>query len=183
MVMLFFFSLAGCTEEKYADKRPAEQSRFVGLIREWRDTINAAQKNPGLRMQLLEKGVFSAKTHIQDSLQLQFSLWEARVLNLAPDPTASEYIIASFGMNLDGGKMTEEFRFKSLVFTSRTFQSDPAYAILKTLKAGDIIRISGNFKTVQKTINIDSFNDLTQSKNVLDNPEFKVEITTLEKLE
>lgn len=181
ITLLFITSLTGCMEEKYVDNRPAEQARLVSIVREWRDTVNAAEKNEVLRRQLLENGVDSVKAHIQDSLQLQFKSWEARVLNVGADPTAPEYIIASFGMNLDAGNMSEKTRYQSLVFTGRTSESAPVYASIKALEVGDIIRIDGSFNTLQKTINIDSYNDLSKSKNVLDNPEFRVEITKVEK--
>ena len=182
IALLFVISLTGCMEEKYVDSRPVEQARFVSMVREWRDTINAAKKNEGLRLQLLENGVNAVKAHIRDSLKLQFKSWEARVLDVAPDPSAPEYTIASFGMNVDAGNMSEKTRYQSLVFTSRTSQSESAYASIKTLDVGDLIRIDGSFKTLQKTINIDSYNDLSKSKNVLDNPEFRVEIAKVEKL-
>ena len=180
--MLFVVFLAGCMEEKYVDNRPAEQVRFAGMVREWRDTVNAAENNSALRGQLLEKGVISVKAHIQDSLKLQFKGWEARVLAVSPDPTSPEYLITSFGMNLDSGVMSEKTRYQSVVFISRSSQSDPAYNIIKTLKVGDLIRVDGSFKTLQKTINIDSYNDLSKTKNVLDNPEFRVEISQVKKL-
>ena len=182
IALVFVISLTGCMEGKYTDNRPAEQARFISIVREWRNTVNAAEKNEGLRRQLLENGVDSVKAHIGDSLQLQFNAWVARVLNIAPDPADRDYIISSFGMNLDTGHMTENTRYQSVVFTSRTSESQPAYATLKTLTVGDIARIDGQFKTLQKTINIDSYNDLSKSKNVLDNPEFRVEIGGIEKL-
>ena len=182
IALVFVISLTGCMEGKYTDNRPAEQVRFISIVREWRDTVNAAEKNEGLRRQLLENGVASVKAHIGDSLQLQFKAWEARVLDVAPDPADRDYIVASFGMNLDAGPMTEKSRYQSVVFTSRTATAEPVYAILKTLEVGYIVRIDGKFKTLQKTINIDSYNDLSKSKNVLDNPEFRVEIEKVEKL-
>ena len=180
--LVLVISLTGCMEKEYTDNRPEEQARFISIIREWRDTVNAAEKNEGLRRQLLENGVDSVKAHIGDSLQLQFTAWEARVLDVAPDPAEPDYIVASFGMNLDAGHMTEKTRYQSVVFTSRTSESEPAHAALKTLTVGDIARIDGKFKTLQKTINIDSYNDLPKTKNVLDNPEFRVEIGKVEKL-
>ena len=182
IVLLLLISLTGCMEEKYVDNRPAEQVRFVGTVREWRDTVNAAEKNSALRGQLLEKGVISVNAHIQDSLKLQFKAWEARVLDVAPDPTAPEYIITSFGMNLDSGVMSEKTRYQSVVFISRASQSEPAYAILKTLKVGNNIQMDGSFITVQKTINMDSYNNLSKTKNVLDNPELRVEISQIKQL-
>jgi hypothetical protein len=182
IALLFLISVTGCMEEKYVDHRPAEQARLVSIVREWRDTVNASENNVSLRRQLLGNGVDSVKTYILDSLQLQFKSWEARVLNVAPDPTAPEYTIASFGMNLDAGNMSEKTRYQSLVFTSRTAQSAPVFASIKALEVGDIIRIEGSFNTLQKTINIDSYNNLSKSKNVLDNPEFRVEIVKVEKL-
>ena len=182
IALLSAISLIGCMQKKYVDNRPAEQARFVSIVREWRDTVNAAAKDDGQRQQLLENGVNAVKGHIQDNLQLLFKSWEVRVLNVSPDPTESEYIIASFGMNLDAGNMTEKTRYQSVVFTSRTMQSAPAYASIKTLEIGDIIHIDGNFKTLQKNINIDSYNNLSKSKNVLDNPDFLVEIAKVQKL-
>ena len=182
IVLLLLIFLTGCMEEKYIDNRPVGQTKFVSMIREWRDTVNAAEKNEGLRRQLLEKGVDAIKNHIQDSLQLQFKGWEVRVLDVAPDPTAPEYIITSLGMNLDSGVMSEKTRYQSVVFISRASQSEPAYAILKTLKVGNNIQMDGSFITVQKTINMDSYNNLSKTKNVLDNPELRVEISQIKQL-
>jgi hypothetical protein len=181
IALVSVISLTGCMEGKYTDNRPAEQARFVSIVREWRDTVNAAEKNADLRRQLLENGVDSVKAHIGDSLQLQFKAWEARVLNIAPDPADPDYIVASFGMNLETGPMTEKNRYQSVVFTSRTATAEPVHAILKTLEVGNIVRIDGQFKTLQKTINIYSYYDLSKSNNVLDNPEFRVEIEKVEK--
>ena len=85
-------------------------------------------------------------------------------------------------MNLDGGKMTEKTRYHSAIFNSSTDKPEPVYPGIRDLKTGDIVRIDGNFKTLQKTIDIDSYNDLSRSKNVLDNPEFRVEITAVEEI-
>ena len=182
IAMLLIIFLTGCMEEKYIDNRPAEQTKFASMVREWRDTVNAAEKNEALRRQLLEKGVDAVKTHIQDSLKLQFKRWEARVLDVGPDPTAPEYIITSLGMNLDSGVMSEKTRYRSVVFISRASQSEPAYVTLKTLKVGNNIQMDGSFTTMQKTINMDNYNDLSKTKNVLDNPEFRVEISQVKKL-
>ncbi len=179
IIALLLFS-SGCMEEKYTDKRPADQVGLISIARGWRDKVNAAGTNEGQRVQLLEKGVDAVKTHITDSLHLQFRSWEARVLDIAADPTEPDYIILSFGMNLDAGSLSEKTRYQSVVFTSRSSKSDPLYAKLKALKVGDIVHISGNFKTLQKTINMDSYNDLKRSKNVLDNPEFRIEIVDVE---
>ena len=181
IIVLAFFSLTGCLKEEYIDKRPADQVSFISVARQWRDTVNAAGTNGALRQQLLEKGVNSIKRHILDSLQLQFKSWEARVLDVGPDPTDPDYTIVSFGMNLDGGPPNEKSRYHSTVFTSRISKQEPTDPTIKALKTGDLVRIDGNFKTLLKTINIDSYNDLSRSKNVLDNPEFRVEISKVEK--
>ena len=180
-IVLAFFSLTGCLKEEYIDKRPADQVSFISVARQWRDTVNVTKTNEALRQQLLEKGVISIKTHILDSLQLQFQSWEARVLDMRPDPTDPDYTIASFGMNLDGGSPNEKSRYHSTVFTSRTSKQEPTDPTIKSLKIDDLVRIDGNFKTLLKTINIDSYNDLSRSKNVLDNPEFRVELSKVEK--
>ncbi len=180
IIALLIFSLTGCKDE-YIDKRPAEQSAFVRIAREWRDTVNAPVNQETLRLQLLEKGVNTLKSHIVDSLGLQFQSWEARVLDVGTDPSDAEYTITSFGMNLDEGVPDEKTRYQSLVLTSRTSKSDPAYTAIKSLKTGDLLRISGSFAMLLKTINIDSYNDLSKSKNVLDNPEFRVDVGKVER--
>jgi hypothetical protein len=181
IIVLVFFSLTGCIKEEYIDKRPADQVSFISVARQWRDTVNVTKTNEALRQQLLEKGVNSIKTHILESLQLQFESWEARVLDVGPDPTDPDYTIVSFGMNLDGGSPNEKSRYNSVVFISRTSKQEPTDPTIKALKNGDLVRIDGNFKTLLKTINIDSYNDLSRSKNVLDNPKFRVEVSKVEK--
>lgn len=181
IIILVIFSMTGCIKEEYIDKRPADQIRFISIARQWRDTVNAVGTNDALRQQLLEKGVNTIKAHILDSLQLHFQSWEARVMDMGPDPTDPDYTIASFGMNLEGGPPNEKSRYHSVVFTSRTSKPEPTDVIIKALKIGDLIRINGNFKTLLRTINIDSYNDLSKTKNVLDNPEFMVEVSKVEK--
>ncbi|HXI00207.1 MAG TPA: hypothetical protein VNI52_08040 [Sphingobacteriaceae bacterium] len=181
ILSLIVFSFMGCLEEKYIDKRPSDQVNFLTAARQWRDSVNT-NTTPAMRQKYLEKGVSEVKTHIIDSLQLRFESWEARILDIGPDPTDKDYTITSFGMNLDGGLPNEKTRYQSVVFTSRTVKSEPVDATIKTLQIGDLVRISGNYKMLLKTINVDSYNDLSKSNNVLDNPEFRIELSKLEKL-
>ena len=182
IIAFLLFALTGCMEEQYNDRRPPQQVKFISIAQEWRDTVNAAGDNNALRQQLLSDGVNAVKEYISDSLQLQFRGWEARVLSVASDPESPGSLVAFFGMNLDGGKMTEKTRYQSAIFNSSTDKPEPVYPGIRDLKTGDIVRIDGNFKTLQKTIDIDSYNDLSRSKNVLDNPEFRVEITAVEEI-
>lgn len=76
----------------------------------------------------------------------------------------------------------EKTRYQSLVFTSRTLKSEAVGIKVKDLKTGDLVRLEGNFQTLLKTINMDSYSDLSRSKNVLDNPEFRVELKKVEGL-
>ena len=46
--------------------------------------------------------------------------------------------------------------------------------MIKGLKAGDQVKITGNFIEKEGFIDIDSYSDYKFSKNVFDNPEFKV---------
>jgi hypothetical protein len=182
IIGLLLVAITACTGKEYTDKRPAEQVRLMNIISKYRDTVNAAAANGAMRSSLLENGVMVIKDYISDSLELKFTGWEARVLSVAADPSEPGYIIASFGMNLNGGAPTERTRYESVVFTSRSTTGDPADAVIKSLETGDIISIDGTFNTLQKTIDIDSYNDLSRSKNVLDNPEFRVTISKAIKL-
>jgi hypothetical protein len=181
IVVMLLLSLAACGGNNYTDNRPADQVRLINITRQWRDTVNTAA-NETVRGHLLETGVNVIKAHIKDSLQLKFTGWEARVLSVAADPSEPDYTVVSFGMNLNGGAPGEKTRYASLVFTNRWANDEPIAAILKSLKTGDMVLIDGAFKTLQKTIDIDSYNDLSRSKNVLDNPEFRVMISKVVKL-
>jgi len=48
--------------------------------------------------------------------------------------------------------------------------------MIQGLKVGDQVKISGNFIEKEGFIDIDNYSDYKFSKNVFDNPEFKIEL-------
>lgn len=180
-ILLFIVSvgLFACQKE-YKDSRPADQLKFVNVVKGLRDSVNAFEKNPAVRTQVLEKGVERVKAYIKDSLSLSFNSWEARVLNVSKDPESGR-VDLFYGFNIDGGEMSEKTRFQSIVLKSAVDQSDTkSAAAIKALEQGDLVKISGSFSTARNYINIDKFDKKAVSNNVFQNPEFKVDISVVE---
>ena len=160
-----------------------QQIRFVNVVKELRDTVNAAEKNKVLRNHLLENGVPALKTYIKDTLKLKFNAWQARVLEIndnSQNPAAAE---VKFGMALDPADQSDKSGYKSIVLSSAAKQTNEGVLkIIKQLKAGDQVKINGEFIEKKGFIDIDSYSRYKFSKNVFDNPELKTKITAVEKL-
>ena len=81
-------------------------------------------------------------------------------------PTSIE---VNFSIPLDPSNKSAE---KSIILSSMLEINKKE--MIKGLKAGDQVKISGNFIEKDGFIDIDSYSDYKFSKNVFDNPEFKV---------
>lgn len=172
------FCLASCSQP-YSDSRSDTQRSFASYTQSWRDSVNAAQQEPSKRSRLLEQGVDAVKSRIVDSLNLSFNDWEVRVLDKNSDASSPGTLIVNFGMDIDGAEPSEKNRYSSIVLSSRIHSGHTLHEPIKNLKVGDIVHIDGRFQTLQNTINVDSYNKLRRSQNVLDNPEFRVGIEGL----
>jgi hypothetical protein len=105
---------------------------------------------------------------------MKFNAWQAKVLDIIDRQTSIE---VNVGITLD---LTNTSAQKSIVFSSLLDQSGKA--ITEGIKAGDQVKISGIFIDKKGFIDIDNYSDYKFSKNVFDNPEFKIKLTSIEKL-
>ncbi|HQS06696.1 MAG TPA: hypothetical protein PLT16_13810, partial [Daejeonella sp.] len=78
-------------------------------------------------------------------------------------------IEVNFSIPLDSSNKSAQ---KSIVLSSMLETSKKE--MIQGLKVGDQVKISGNFIEKEGFIDIDSYSDYKFSKNVFDNPEFKV---------
>lgn len=176
LLLLILCAIVFACSQKSEDIRPKEQVRLATIVKELRDSANAFESVPDARYNVLHGGVVRVKNFIIDSLGQKFTNWQVRVLDVSADKSEVAY-----GMNIDGGEMTESTRFKSIVFETRAYQNDTAFAtISRNLKLGDVVTISGTFNSSGKNINIDPYKKKSQSKNIFDNPAFRVVVNSLD---
>lgn len=173
-VICMLFILSSCGQNDADITGPNEQIKFVKYIKALRDTVNTSEQNKALRSALLENGISSTKIYVKDSLQMKFNSWEVKVLDIIDKQTSIE---VNVGLMLDPTNRSAQ---KSIVFSSLSDQSGKS--IIEGIKAGDQVKISGNFIEKKGFIDIDNYSDYKFSKNVFDNPEFKIKITAIEKL-
>lgn len=183
IIVLVIFGLSSCGEKAIENKRPADQVRFVGFVKELRNTVNAAESNKALRSILLDKGVTDIKAYIKDSLALRFNAWQARVLEISDNSQNSAAADVKFGLAMDPADRNDRSGSKLIVLSCPVNPADEGLLkIMKQLKTGDQVVISGEFIEKKGFIDIDSYSRYKFSKNVFDNPEFKSKITKVEKL-
>jgi hypothetical protein len=174
IAICMLFILFSCGQNAGDNIGPNEQIKFVEYIKALRDTVNISEENKALRSVLLENGISSTKIYVKDSLQMKFNAWQAKVLDIIDRQTSIE---VNVGITLD---LTNTSAQKSIVFSSLLDQSGKA--ITEGIKAGDQVKISGIFIDKKGFIDIDNYSDYKFSKNVFDNPEFKIKLTSIEKL-
>ncbi|WP_143007672.1 hypothetical protein [Daejeonella rubra] len=174
IITCMLFILTSCGQKGGDDPGPNEQLSFVKYIKALRDTVNTSEQNKDLRSVLLDNGISSTKIYVKDSLHLKFNFWQAKVLEIIDKQATVE---VNFGITLDQANRSAQ---KSIVLSSLMDQSDKA--IIEGIKAGDQVKISGIFIEKKGFIDIDNYSDYKFSKNVFDNPEFKIKITAIEKL-
>lgn len=174
--------LFSCGEKNRISNRPTEQVKFVNLIQSLRDQVNAAEKDKALKSDLLQRGVPYVKQYIRDSLQLKFNAWEARVLDIKENYPQQGATELKFGMAYDLSDILEKLRYRSIVLSSQNPADSKISAILKNLKPGDYLKLSGEIIEKEGFIDIDSYSNYKFSKNIFDNAEFKVQINAAEKL-
>ena len=166
------FILASCGQNAEV-QGPADQIRFVNYVKSIRDAVNASEQDKANRSILLDNGVISTKAYVKDSLQLKYNSWEASLVEVIEKPASIE---VNFSIPLDSSNKSEQ---KSIILSSMLDKSKQE--IIQGLKVGDEVKISGNFIEKEGFIDIDSYSNYKFSKNVFDNPEFKVEIRGVEK--
>ena len=168
--ILFLFASCGQNAELQG---PADQIRFVNYVKSIRDAVNASEQDKANRSILLDNGVISTKAYVKDSLQLKYNSWEASLVEVIEKPASIE---VNFSIPLDSSNKSAQ---KSIILSSMLDKSKQE--IIQGLKVGDEVKISGNFIEKEGFIDIDSYSNYKFSKNVFDNPEFKVEIRGVEK--
>lgn len=180
ILFLAFIALFACRERSGSGIRPISQSNFTEAVKTIRDDIDHAPDEQ-VKRQILSRGVDSIKQYIRDTLSLKFASWEARVLEVSDNYDYSDQIDIRFGINIDSIPMSEKTRYRSVVLRDiiRKSGSQTAPLALK-LRTGDIVKISGNFISKNGNIDIGSYNEYKISKNLFANPQFRVEVTTIE---
>lgn len=161
------FVLASCGQNATL-QGPDEQLRFVHYVKSIRDAVNASEQDKANRSILLDNGVISTKAFVKDSLQLKFNSWQGILVEIIDKPAILE---VNFSILLDPSNKSAQ---KSIILSSMLDKSKQE--MIQGLKAGDQVKISGNFIEKEGFIDIDSYSNYKFSKNVFDNPEFKVEL-------
>lgn len=145
----------------------ADQIKFVNYVKFIRDAINSSDDDKANRSVQLDNGVLLTKAYVKDSLSLKFESWQATLVEIIEKPGAIE---VNFSIPLDPSNKSAQ---KSIILSSMLEISKKD--MIKGLKAGDQVKITGNFIEKEGFIDIDSYSDYKFSKNVFDNPEFKIE--------
>ena len=151
---------------------PADQMRFVNYVKSIRDAVNASEKDKGIRSILLDNGVISTKAYVKDSLSLKFDSWHATLVEIIEKPASIEI---NLSIPLDPSNKSAQ---KSIILSSMLQISKNK--MIQGLKVRDQVKISGNFIEKEGFIDIDNYSDYKFSKNVFDNPEFKIELLSIE---
>lgn len=167
--ILFFLVSCGQKTEVLS---PTEQTRFVNYVKFIRDAVNSSDENKGNRSVQLNNGILLTKAYVKDSLTLKFDLWQASLIEVIDKPT---YLEANFSMPIDPSNKSAQ---KAIVLSSLIDKSKKE--LTDKLKVGIQVSISGKFIEKDGFIDIDSYSNYKFSKNVFDNPEFKIELTRIE---
>ena len=155
--------LTSCGQNKEVQV-PEEQTRFVNYVKYIQNAINSSDE--ANRSIQLNNGILLTKSYVKDSLSLKFDSWQATLVEVIEKPTSIE---VNFSIPLDPSNKSAQ---KSIILSSMLEISKKE--MIKGLKAGDQMKITGNFIEKEGFIDIDSYSDYKFSKNVFDNPEFKV---------
>ncbi len=182
LVSALIISLLSCNNEPLKDVRPADQQSLARIVKDLRDEIAKVSLTDPNRDVLIDHNLKRVKAYIADTLKSQSSGWNARVLdNSKLDPNETAVRIA-FGISIDNFNLEETARYKSIVFRqSLSDAQSPLREKLQELKVGDHVKITGSFVSRDKRIDVDPYNEkeFKLSKNILVNPEFRVEITDI----
>jgi len=167
-LMLIFASCGKNSEQQ----GPADQNRFVNYVKFIRDAVNSSDEDKGTRSAQLDNGVLLTKAYVKDSLSLKFDSWQVAIVEVLEKPTNIE---VNFSIPLDPSNKSAQ---KSIILSSLLDNSKKE--LIQGLKVGDQVKITGNFIEKEGFIDIDSYSDYKFSKNVFDNPEFKIELKTID---
>jgi hypothetical protein len=163
------FLLASCRQNT-EQQGPKIQINFVNYVKFIRNAVNSSDE--ANRSVQLNNGILLTKTYVKDSLSLKFDSWQAKLVEIIEKPT---YIEVNFSIPLDSSNKSAE---KSIVLSTLLYKNKKA--MVNGLKIGTDVKISGFFIDKDGFIDIDSYSNYKFSKNVFDNPEFKIELESIE---
>ena len=149
---------------------PAEQTRFMNYVEYIRNAINSS--NEANRSIQLNNGVLLTKAYVKDTLSLKFDSWHATLVEIIEKPASIEI---NLSIPLDPSNKSAQ---KSIILSGMLQISKNK--MIQGLKVGDQVKIGGNFIEKEGFIDIDNYSDYKFSKNVFDNPEFKIELLSIE---
>ena len=178
IIAIILLGLTSCGQKAIEDKRPAEQANFVNYIRQLRDKVNATGEDKTLRGTILDQSVSDVKAYIKDTLNLKFNQWQVKVQQIKQNSQNPASTDVTLGIAIDQDNQSAE---KALILSS-TVPDGELSKSMKVFKTGDQLIISGDFIEKKGFIDIDSYSRYKFSKNVFDNPEFKINIKIAEKL-
>lgn len=143
---------------------PADQIKFVNYVKFIRDAVNSSDK--ANRSVQLNNGVLLTKAYVKDSLSLKFDSWHATLVEIIEKPTSIE---VNFSIPLDSSNKSAQ---KAIILSALLYKNKKE--LTDKLNVGDNVIINGNFIEKEGFIDIDSYSNYKFSKNVFDNPEFKI---------
>jgi co-chaperonin GroES (HSP10) len=163
------FILASCGQNA-EQQGPADQIKFVNYVKFIRDAVNSSDE--ANRSVQLNNGVLLTKAYVKDSLSLKFDSWHTTLVEINEKPTSTE---VNFSIPLDSSNKSAQ---KAIILSALLYKNKKE--LTDKLKVGDNVIISGNFIEKEGFIDIDSYSNYKFSKNVFDNPEFKIELVSIE---
>jgi len=164
IIAVMLLILASCGQQTEV-LGPAEQTRFVNYVKFIRNAVNSSDE--ANRSVQLNNGILLTKAYVKDSLSLKFDSWQATLVEIIEKPTYTE---VNFSIPLDSSNKSAE---KSIILSTLLYKNKKD--LVQGLKIGNDVKISGKFIDKDGFIDIDSYSNYKFSKNVLDNPEFKIE--------
>jgi hypothetical protein len=180
LILLIFSS---CNKEKFEDKRPDNQVKFISYVRLLRDAVNATNMDKDLRNAALEKNIPAVKTYIKDSLNLSINTWQVKLIEKTDNYLYTGSVQLKLGIAFDPYDTRSRAINQSIILKTIIPAYDKAIIeAVKSLKVDEYLKINGNFIQKGDFIDIDSYSQYKFSKNVLDNPQFEAKITSIEKL-
>jgi hypothetical protein len=161
--------LASCGQNA-EQQGSADQIKFVNYVKFIRDAVNSSDE--ANRSVQLNNGVLLTKAYVKDSLSLKFDSWNTTLVEINEKPTSTE---VNFSIPLDSSNKSAQ---KAIILSALLYKNKKE--LTDKLKVGDNVIISGNFIEKEGFIDIDSYSNYKFSKNVFDNPEFKIELVSIE---
>lgn len=181
-IILSILTFTSCNNSTFIDKRTDKQIDFISYVKVLRDTINVSSENKTHRNTLMENSVPAVKSYIRDTLNLFIKSWQVKVIEKTEDYPYKGSILLKTGLAFDPYDTSSGTINQSIILKTIIPASDKAIIeIVKSLKINEYLKIDGQFVQKKGFIDIDSYSRYKFSKNVLDNPEFEVKITSIEK--